>query len=99
MWGTAADIYRIGPTILNTREAIEKYNAIAERVSDDFFILPYGHVNGTNADDHVHLDLGFITVVPREISEDRMELSQEAKPRFVYEERRRLERRATDAEE
>src|SRR5258707_15889656 len=41
MWGTAADIYRIGPTILNTREAIEKYNAIAERVSDDFFILPY----------------------------------------------------------
>src|ERR1700730_1822610 len=30
MWGTAADIYRIGSTILKTREAIEKFNEIAE---------------------------------------------------------------------
>src|SRR5438132_11798234 len=29
MWGTAADIYRIGTTILSTKEAIEQYNEVA----------------------------------------------------------------------
>lgn len=97
MWGTAADIYRIGSTILKTREAIEKYNDIAEDVSDDIAVLPYGPVTGQNADDHVHLDLGYITLVPREISEDRMEQPQESRPRFAFEERRRRERRTTVA--
>jgi hypothetical protein len=93
MWGTAADVYRIGSTILKTREAIEKYNEIAEDVSDEITVLPYGHVTGKNADDHVHLDLGYITLVPREISEDRMEQPQESRPRFAFEDRRRKERR------
>ncbi len=93
MWGTAADIYRIGPTILKTKEAIEKYNAIAEDVSEDITVLSYGHVLGANADDHVHIDLGYITLIPREISEDRMEQPQENRPRFAFEERRRRERR------
>ena len=44
---------------------------------------------GRNADDHVHLDLGYITLIPREISEDRMEQPQENRPRFAFEERRR----------
>jgi hypothetical protein len=94
MWGTAADIYRIGTTILKTREAIDKFNDIAEDVSEDIHVLSYGHVTGANADDHVHLDLGYITLVPREISEDRMEVPQENRPRFAFEERRRKERRA-----
>jgi len=93
MWGTAADIYRIGSTILKTKESIEKYNDIAEDVSEDLHVLPYGHVTGVNADDHVHLDLGFITLTPREISEDRMEQPQENRPRFAFEERRRKDRR------
>ena len=93
MWATAADVYRIGTTILKTKEAIEKYNGIAEDLSDDIHVLPYGHVTGLNADDHVHLDLGYITVIPREISEDRMEVPQENRPRFAFEERRRRERR------
>jgi hypothetical protein len=93
MWGTAADIYRIGPHILKTKETIDKYNDIAEDLSDDVYVLPYGHVTGKNADDHVHLDLGYITLVPREISEDRMEQPQESRPRFAFEERRRKERR------
>lgn len=95
MWGTAADIYRIGSTILKTKESIEKYNDIAEDVSEDLHVLPYGHVTGVNADDHVHLDLGFITLTPREISEDRMEQPQENRPRFAFEERRRKDRRGT----
>ena len=95
MWGTAADIYRIGTTIVKTQEVIEKYNDLAEQLTDDITTYPYGHVTGSTADDHVHLDLGYITVVPREISEDRMEVPQESRPRFAFEERRRKDRRAT----
>jgi len=99
MWATAADIYRIGTTILKGKETIEKYNAIAEDLSDDLHILPYGHVTGANADDHIHIDLGYITVIPREISEDRMEVPQENRPRFAFEDRRRRERRSVPDEE
>lgn len=93
MWGTAADVYRIGSAILKSKELIEKYNDIAEDLSDDIMVLPYGHDTGSNADDHVHLDLGFVTLIPREISEDRMEQPQENRPRFAFEDRRRKERR------
>lgn len=93
MWGTAADIYRIGSTILRTRDQIEKFNEIAEDVSEEIRVLPYGHVTGQNADDHVHIDLGYITLIPREISEDRMEQPQENRPRFAFEERRGRDRR------
>jgi len=99
MWGTAADVYRIGSAILKTKETVEKYNEIAEELSEDITVLPYGHVTGKNADDHVHLDLGYITLVPREISEDRMEQPQESRPRFAFEERRRKERRAAVADD
>jgi hypothetical protein len=99
MWGTAADIYRIGQTILKTKDSIEKFNDIAEDLSEDVHVLPYGHVTGNNADDHVHLDLGYITLVPREISEDRMEQPQENRPRFAFEERRRKDRRGPLREE
>lgn len=95
MWGTAADVYRIGTSILKTKEAIDRYNAIAEELSDEVHVLPYGHVTGKNADDHVHFDLGYMTLIPREISEDRMEQPQENRPRFAFEERRRVERRGT----
>lgn len=98
MWGTAADIFRVGSNIMKTRELIEKYNAVAEDLSDDVTVLPYGPVTGINADDHVHVDLGYITLVPREISEDRMEQPQESRPRFAFEERRRRERRVTAVE-
>ncbi|HEX9986759.1 MAG TPA: hypothetical protein VGF69_26120 [Thermoanaerobaculia bacterium] len=94
MWGTAADVYRIGSTILKTKDAIEKYNDVAENLSEDVHVLPYGHITGKSADDHVHIDLGYITLVPREISEDRMEQPQENRPRFAFEERRRNDRRA-----
>ncbi|HUP49916.1 MAG TPA: hypothetical protein VNA04_14105 [Thermoanaerobaculia bacterium] len=99
MWGTAADVYRIGANILKTRELIEKFNAVAEDLSGDVTVLPYGPVIGRNADDHIHIDLGYIALIPREISEDRMEQPQESRPRFAFEERRRRERRAAAAQE
>jgi hypothetical protein len=99
MWGTAADVYRIGSSILKSKELIEKYNDIAEDLSEDILVLPYGHVTGANADDHLHLDLGFVTLIPREISEDRMEQPQENRPRFAFEERRAKDRRTPAANE
>lgn len=98
MWGTAADVYRIGSSILKSKELIEKYNDIAEDLSDDIMVLPYGPAIGKHADDHVHLELGFVTLIPREISEDRMEQPQENRPRFAFEDRRRKERRTPPEE-
>lgn len=98
MWGTAVDVYRVGTTILREEESITKYSRIAEDVSDDLRASPYGHTDGY-VDDHIHLDLGYVIVTPREISEDRMEVPQES-PRFAYEDRRRSDRRAAaDAKE
>jgi hypothetical protein len=99
MWGTAADVYRIGLSILKTKEQIEKFNEIAEDLSEDIQVLPYGHDLGKQADDHIHIDLGYLTLIPREISEDRMEQPQENRPRFAFEDRRGRDRRTTGAEE
>ena len=91
MWGTAVDLYRVGSVVLREQDAIETYNRVAEELTDDWWVMPYGHEIG-KADDHMHLDLGYVTVVPREISEDRLEAPQPV-PRFAFEERRRGDRR------
>jgi hypothetical protein len=94
MWGTAADIYRIGGSnILRTKELIDRFNDVAEELSDDVMVMPHGHETGKSVDDHVHIDLGYLIVIPREISEDRMEIPQESRPRFAFEDRRKRERR------
>lgn len=64
-WGTAANIYRIGDTLLETREEIEKYAAIARRVIPGAWIRPYGQEDG-EADDHLHVDLGYTVFDPAE---------------------------------
>jgi len=91
MWGTAADVYKIGTVVLRDRASIETYNRVIEDLTDDLYVMPYGHEIG-KADDHIHVDLGYVTVIPREISEDRFEGPQD-KPRFAFEERRRGDRR------
>lgn len=62
-WGTAANIYRIGDTFLDTREEIEKYAAIAQRVMPGVWTRPYGQEDG-EADDHLHVDLGYTVFDP-----------------------------------
>jgi hypothetical protein len=62
-WGTAANIYRIGDTWLDSREEIEKYAAIARRVIPGAWIRPYGQEDG-EADDHLHIDIGYTTFDP-----------------------------------
>jgi len=91
MWGTAVDLYRVGSVILREQAPIETYNRVAEELTDDWYVMPYGHEIG-KADDHLHLDLGYVAVVPREISEDRLEAPQPV-PRHAFEERRRGDRR------
>jgi len=91
MWGTAADLYRVGPIVLRDRASIETYNRVIEDLTDDLHVMPYGEEIG-QADDHVHLDLGYVISVPREISEDRLAAPQ-ANARSAFEERRRGDRR------
>ena len=62
-WGTAANIYRIGDTYLDTREEIEKFAAIARRVIPGVWVRPYGPGDG-EADDHLHVDLGYTVFDP-----------------------------------
>lgn len=62
-WGTAANIYRVGDTYLDSREEIEKYAAIARRVIPGVWVRPYGQEDG-QADDHLHIDIGYTVFDP-----------------------------------
>ncbi|HVF72138.1 MAG TPA: hypothetical protein VM940_11080 [Chthoniobacterales bacterium] len=63
-WGTAADIYRVGDTYLNDERSIARYASIANSLGGEVHARPY-----VGGDDHLHVDLGFLTLVPRECSE------------------------------
>jgi hypothetical protein len=67
-WGTAANIYRIGDTFLDDARSIEKYRAIAASLSPAVFARPFGRESG-QTDDHLHIDLGFVSLTPRDCSE------------------------------
>jgi hypothetical protein len=67
-WGTAANIYRIGDTFLDNARSIEKYGVTASSLSRAVHVRPFGSGKG-ETDDHLHLDLGFVSLTPRECSE------------------------------
>ncbi len=67
-WGTAANIYRVGDTFLSDAKSIEKYGGIAASLSSAVFVRPFGLERG-KTDDHLHIDLGFVSLTPRECSE------------------------------
>lgn len=68
-WGTAVNIYRIGDTFLDDRESIEKYAQVAREVLPGVWTAPYG--DGPDlADDHLHLDMGYVVAVPRDVPGD-----------------------------
>lgn len=62
-WGTAANIYRVGDTYLDTREEVEKYADIARRVIPGAWVRPFGQEDG-QADDHLHIDIGYTVFDP-----------------------------------
>jgi Peptidase M15 len=67
-WGTAADIYRVGDTFLSEAKSIGKYRAVAASLSPAVFVRPFGREKGQTSD-HLHIDLGFASLTPRECSE------------------------------
>ena len=67
-WGTAANIYRVGDTFLDDPKSIERHGAIASSLSQAVLVRPFGPGAG-ETDDHLHLDLGFVSLAPRECSE------------------------------
>jgi hypothetical protein len=68
LWGTAANIYRVGDTFLDSQRVIEKYAAIAHDVGQEVFVKPYGSEPGAT-DDHLHIDLGYVRWKPRDLSD------------------------------
>src|ERR1700757_1359167 len=69
-WGTAANIYRIGDTFLSDAKSIGKYGAIAASLSPAVVVRPFGREKG-ETNDHLHIDLGFVSLTPRECTEAR----------------------------
>jgi len=67
-WGTAANIYRVGDTFLSDAKSIEKYRGIAATLSPAVFVRPFGREEG-QTNDHIHIDLGYASLTPRECSE------------------------------
>ena len=63
-WGTAADIYRVGDTYLDDEKSITRYGEIAAALGAEVRVRAY-----REGDDHLQVDLGYLTVVPRECSE------------------------------
>jgi hypothetical protein len=63
-WGTAADIYRVGDNYLNDEKTISRYGTVAASLGAEIFVRPY-----VQGDDHLHVDLGYLTLVPRQCSE------------------------------
>jgi hypothetical protein len=63
-WGTAADIFRVGDTYLNDEKSIARYGEIAASLGAEVHVRAY-----KEGDDHLQVDLGYLTIVPRECSE------------------------------
>lgn len=68
IWATAANIYRIGDTWLDSQKSIERYAQIAKSLGPEVYVRPYGFAPG-ETDDHLHVDLGYLLATPRGYSE------------------------------
>jgi hypothetical protein len=67
-WATAANIYRVGDTYLSDSRSIQKYRTIAASLGPAVFVRPFGREKGQTSD-HLHIDLGYVRLTPRECSE------------------------------
>jgi hypothetical protein len=68
IWATAANIYRIGDTWLDSEKAIERYARLAESLGPEVYVRPHGPAPG-ETDEHLHFDLGYLLCTPRGYSE------------------------------
>lgn len=63
-WGSAVNIFKIGDTMLDQQDVLEQYAEIAYRSMPGVYVRPFGTRPGMT-DDHLHLDFGYVTAVPR----------------------------------
>jgi hypothetical protein len=61
-WGTAVNIYKVGDALIDNQDVWGKYAQIARGIPG-VFVKPFGTARG-EADDHLHLDLGYVVTVP-----------------------------------
>jgi hypothetical protein len=76
-WGTAANLYRVGDDWLDGEAKILEYGRMVRAAAPAAFVRPYGHGRG-EADDHLHVDLGYTTVVDREAPSETPDAEAEA---------------------
>ncbi len=67
-WATAVNIYRVGNDYMDVKENIERYAQAATSVAPSVWARPFGYSPGFTMD-HLHVDLGYVTVVPHGFSE------------------------------
>jgi hypothetical protein len=67
-WAAAANIYSIGSDYVDSQERITRYAEVAARALPACWTRPFGPSAGAS-DDHLHIDLGFVTVVPGGVTE------------------------------
>jgi hypothetical protein len=73
-WGTAANVFRVGETLLDNQKVIEKYAAMAQEIGQEVSTKPFGTSVG-QTDDHLHLDIGYLRWTPRTASESPPKVS------------------------
>lgn len=64
MWGAAADIYRIGGDYLDDLDRIRRFAGVAEDAMAGVWVRQVGDQPGQSFD-HLHLDMGYLTLMPR----------------------------------
>lgn len=67
-WATAANVFRIGSEYLDSEEKIQRYATVVNKTIAGCWTRPFGFETGF-ADDHLHIDLGYVTVAPRGVTE------------------------------
>ena len=70
-WASAVNIYRVGDVLLDNRESIERYAALARLVLPGVWTRPFGTSHG-QTDDHLHIDFGFVLSMPRGTPENHL---------------------------
>jgi hypothetical protein len=70
IWGTAANIYRIGDDWLDDERTITRYSRLVRGLTPAVWVRPYGHGLG-ETDDHLHLDVGYAVVAPHTGGDER----------------------------
>lgn len=64
-WGTAVNVYRVGSDWLDDEKTIQRFARIARETIPGLWTRPWGSAAG-EADDHLHLDLGYTEAVPHD---------------------------------